>query len=378
MPNRKRKKHQASKNTTRAKGDIVEQVVASMHDVPGVTVDRNVFLPVQDGSKRTSEIDVLLTSQVAGYIVRVAIECKNEKAPIGVDEVNEFIGKLNDVGIPTQQGIVISASGYASGAAVRAQGVGIKPLFLKDITTELSDLVREAFQSVVYLLLTITNIQVSNDVGEQAFAGDILFFRDKDGNVCGSVAGLVWQKWLSGEISETLGTYQINLTLPDGWLQIVNGRSVTVLAIRADVQVTGHVISVIGAIRRFSLVDAITNKPQREHLEENFEFPSATYPVTAFSVEDELQKFIHRAKGINVSVGRFRVPRIRWGAIYWPPSDTAVQRIAALMQAFEQGKIPDPRPFKFADIEGTDMAEAWRPVWHERSQPKGYSTKNTD
>jgi len=146
---RKRRKHEARKGTTRAKGDIVEQIIASMHEMPGVTVERNVFLPTQDGSGRTGEIDVLLSSQVAGYTVRVAIECKNEKHRVGVSEVNEFIGKLHDVGIPTQQGILVSASGYTTGAALRAKQVGIKPLVLKDVTNDLPISIREAFQSII-------------------------------------------------------------------------------------------------------------------------------------------------------------------------------------------------------------------------------------
>ena len=74
---RKRKKKAAPAGSTRAKGDILEQIVAEMHKTPGVTVERNVFLPVQDESDRTREIDVLLTSKVAGYPICVAIECKN-------------------------------------------------------------------------------------------------------------------------------------------------------------------------------------------------------------------------------------------------------------------------------------------------------------
>jgi len=81
-----------------------------MHQMTGVKVEQNVFLPAQDGSGRKREIDVLLSSQVAGHPVRVAIECKNEKEPIGVQKVGEFIDRLLDVGIPTQLGIYVSAS----------------------------------------------------------------------------------------------------------------------------------------------------------------------------------------------------------------------------------------------------------------------------
>jgi len=64
------------------------------------------------GKKR--EIDVLLTRDVAGYLVRLAIECKNEGKPIGAKEIDAFIGKLQYVGIPVQHGIFVSASGYTA------------------------------------------------------------------------------------------------------------------------------------------------------------------------------------------------------------------------------------------------------------------------
>ena len=64
------------------KGKVVERITAMMHEVPGVRVERNVSLPSTVGSGRTREFDVLLTSQVAGYGVRFAFECKNYANPL--------------------------------------------------------------------------------------------------------------------------------------------------------------------------------------------------------------------------------------------------------------------------------------------------------
>jgi hypothetical protein len=79
--------------------------------------------------------------------------------------------------------------------------------------------------------------------------------------------------------------------------------------------------------------------------------------VTTFASEEELQRFTRKNSSINLSIGRFRLPRIRLGAIYWPPSERVAQEAIKLMQAFTEGKIPDPRPFKFAEMEGSDMRE---------------------
>jgi hypothetical protein len=142
---RTRKKQDAPKGSTRAKGDVLEKIISEMHDVPGVKVERNVFLPARDGSGRTREIDVLITSQVAGFPVRIAIECKNENKPTGIAKIGEFIDKLNDIGLPVQLGIFVSTSRYESGAIQRAKAAGIKIFLLQDITNDLSKAVKDAF-----------------------------------------------------------------------------------------------------------------------------------------------------------------------------------------------------------------------------------------
>src|SRR5215203_6836970 len=113
---RKRRKHNAPKGSTREKGDVLEQIIAEMHNMPEVKVERNVYLPTIDKTGRIREIDVLITSQVAGFPVKIAIECKNEKEPTGIAKIGEFIDKLNDVGLPVQLGIFVSTSRYESGA----------------------------------------------------------------------------------------------------------------------------------------------------------------------------------------------------------------------------------------------------------------------
>ncbi|MCK1621760.1 restriction endonuclease [Bradyrhizobium sp. 160] len=91
--------------------------MAMMHAVPGVTVETRRKLPVIRGSKtRKREIDVLLTAHVAGYPVRIAFGCKNEVKALDTLAVDNFAGILEDVGIPVQQGIFVSAKGYTSDA----------------------------------------------------------------------------------------------------------------------------------------------------------------------------------------------------------------------------------------------------------------------
>jgi hypothetical protein len=334
--------------------------------MPGVTVERNVFLPAVDKSGRDREIDVLISSKVSGYPVRVAVECKNQKKPIEVGDIGEFADKLTDVGIPVQHGIYISTSKYRSGAIRRAQGIGIRPLLLEETTPEsLSESVQQAFQSLIYLLLTLTKIQVVNNIDQPQNNWQMLVFRDKTGRICGSVPDLVWQEWLSDKGPEKLGSYTLDLTIPNNWVQVIDGKTVQVIGARAEVQVTGHIITFTTSVHQQMLVDASSRQVERSQLKAKFEISPGKYPVTTFSSEKDLKEFIHARKGIRISVGRFRLPRIRLGALYWPPSESTAKKVSRLMQDFADGKIPDPRPLNLAEIEGTDMQTLWESISEE-------------
>lgn len=351
-----RKKYKAPKGSTRAKGDIVEEIVASMHQMPGITVERNVFLPAKDGGERVREIDVLLSSQVAGYPVRVAIECKNQKKPIEVADISEFVGKLLDVGIPSQHGIYVSKSRYRSGAMLHAKSASIQALMLKELDLDsVAESVRQAFQSFVYLLAAVAEIRVENDIAEAENDWQILVFYDKEGHAYTTIPDLVWQEWISGRLPDSVGLHCCTIEIPDDWRQIVDGKVVRVTGVEVDIQITGHVITIPGSVSHYELIDASSQKTERSQIKAEFEISSGTYPVTTFTAEEELQRFMHRGGGISLFIGCFRLPRIRLGAIYWPPSERVAQEAIRRMQAFTEGKIQDPRPFKFADIEGSDM-----------------------
>lgn len=65
--------------TAKRKGDLLEDLVAMMHEMPEVVVEKRKKLPVLNSKAgRRREIDVLITSNVAGYPVRLGLGCKNE------------------------------------------------------------------------------------------------------------------------------------------------------------------------------------------------------------------------------------------------------------------------------------------------------------
>ena len=107
---KKSRKKALAADSNKAKGNLVEEIAALLHEGSGVTIERNAKVPVHPNSKRTREVDVLVTGMLAGYPLRIAIECKNYGKPIGVELIGVFKSKLEHIGIPPQHGIYISAS----------------------------------------------------------------------------------------------------------------------------------------------------------------------------------------------------------------------------------------------------------------------------
>ena len=366
----RRKKKLSKRITSNQKGKLVEQITASLHDWLNVKVERNVFLPVVGQSKRKREIDVLLTSNLAGYPVRIAIECKNEKVPIGSPKIDAFIGKLNDIGIPIQHGIYVSASGYTSDAIERAKEAGIRPLILNGLTKEgLSASVAEAFQSAVYLLAAVDSIHITNNVPNPK-PHEIEIFYNNEGKVCGSISDLIWQNWLNGKPPSFIGEHVLEITVPSEWHQIINGKVEPVYSVKAIIRVIGLVITLTGQVRKYTLFNASNMKFERSQLNVLFDIPKVKQPITTIYTEPQLKEFLDRPEAVKVTIGRIRLPRILNGSLYWPPSERALRKIMKLMQAFQAGEIPDPRPFKFTDIEGTDIETIWEPVWNAKGDDK--------
>jgi hypothetical protein len=360
---RTRRKHNAPKGSTREKGDILEKIIAEMHEVSGVQIERNVFLPTLDGSKRTREIDVLMTSQVAGFSIKMALECKNENETTGVEKVDEFIGKLQDVGIPPQLGIFVSASRFTSGAIKRAKSVGIRTLLLQDVSKDLPEVVKTAYQSKIYLQLTIINVQISNDIPSATLAGEMLFFRDEAGKVSGTVADLVWKEWISGKLTSQIGNHEVSLALPSDWRQIVDGRVAKVSGIKVTYQVAGYAITFPGTVSKYNLINAGDNNVEKSQTVARFPQPSGTYPTVYFKSEEELTSFKNEVKGIGVFIGRFRLPRIVWYATYWPPSKKAIQKLnEKLIESLRKGEEFDLSKISLIEIEGGDLSAIWEPI----------------
>lgn len=73
-------------------------------------------------SGRRRQIDVVLRSEAPGRPQFVAVECKLYKRPVGIHQVDAMIGQIQDVGAAA--GVIVSDSGFDSGARARAKADG--------------------------------------------------------------------------------------------------------------------------------------------------------------------------------------------------------------------------------------------------------------
>jgi Restriction endonuclease len=348
------------------KGKLVELIIATMHESEGVNVQRNVYLPVlESATKRTREIDVLLTKPVEGNSTYVVFECKNYKDIIDVPKIDEFFGKLHDIGIPTQQGIFVSVRGFTSGALERAQKAGITPLILTGLTTDrLAAAVQKAFQSVIHLLADVTSMAVEATTFDGTrSAGEMLFFYNAEGQLCGSVLDLIWKQWREGNPTSTIGKHEIKLEVPDDWRLKIDGELEPVTSVSATIHVLGLMITVVGQVSQHALINPLANTVDRYRAQATFDTSPRTYPILRFESEAEVTQFMQdRPEPVKLA-NRLRLPRIRLNPLYWPPSERVSRILSAIVRAHQAGELPDFQWSDLAGIEGDDLHTIWEPLW---------------
>src|SRR5205085_2999648 len=136
-------------------------------------------------------------------------------------------------------------------------------------------------------------------------------------------ADLVFNRWRQGEPPSRIGEYELTFDVPQGWYQFVAGKPEPVQMAFATVRVTGLIVSLSGKTTRHVLIDPETEKVDRGRVHAQFDIPQdkkVELPVTAVHSEEKLEKLMRRPGGVRV-VSRIRLPRLRVGAMYYPPSE---------------------------------------------------------
>lgn len=373
----RRKRASTKKLSSTDKGKIVERIVALMHKYPdtNVKVEQNVYLsPVLRKTGRKREIDVLLTRDIAGHPVQIAIECKNEERPIDTPKIDAFAKKLQRIGVP--YGMYVSASGYTEDAIETAAMDGIKTFTLKDLTEEiLYTSIVEAFHSIVYLFCQVVTVYITTS--SETYSLLQTPFYDKDGKQCGALGDLVWHRWMSEDPPLSLGAHELPLELPSDWNFVIADNVIPVTSMNAVIDVSGLFGSHRGQATGnfYSLVKASDDTVDRNMFEVKIDVSQSDYALTWVYSEDELHKLLERTETVQVH-HRIKLPRIVTAGIYWPPSKRVQKRINELMRAFEKGEIADPRPFNFEEMEGRSIRTAFEPIFCEGYHPNFDETNN--
>jgi hypothetical protein len=77
------------------------------------------------------EIDVSIRDTIGEFEILIVIECRDQKAPVGVPDIEQFAAKVQDIG--AHKGAFVSASGFASTAPKYAKDVGLNLYRLIDV-----------------------------------------------------------------------------------------------------------------------------------------------------------------------------------------------------------------------------------------------------
>lgn len=352
-----------SGRASRVKGKLVEAVVAAMHDMRGVVVRQNVMLPPLIGTGRAREIDVLIDATVIGYPVRLAIECKNERQVVGAPEIDAFCGKLAYLGIPAQHGIFVSVKGYTRGATERAHASGLRLLVLTGLTEDrLRAVLHEALQSIVYLLPTIIEWSVVNNVEQIDDTSELGCFFSEDGAFVGSVSDLVWRAWHDGEVPARLGEHHLELRIPPGWRNVVRGQPYVPIAVAAKVRIYGLTIGISGTATVHELINFASREQEKARITASWEPNAQPQTLGTFATEEELAEALVKRSAMIKITTRLRLPRIRIGQMLWPLSEQAARKFEELIAPDAEGRRGDPWQIDLASLEPHDFRTLFAPI----------------
>jgi hypothetical protein len=366
MAGKKSKKSNNKKTEATIKGRLVELIVASLHEEPGVKVERNVRLPSILNSKRKREIDILLTGTFSGYPIRIAIECKNYKSIIDAPKIDAFVGKLQQIGIPSQHGVFVSAHGFTSGAIDRAKEAGIIPLILTGLTSDrLAAELFSAVQSIIYLFPEIIQIRVRSELKEIPSISLLWFLYDENKKLRGSIPDIVWKMWIEGKIRPTLGEFELDIPIPNNWQNLIDGELKPILLVSVKLKIRGLVGHIQGQATEHTLINPAQNRIDKFRVDVSFETNQTSIPLQHVFSEDELQNYLNgQSASVRINLGRVMLPRIYFYYLYWPLSERSFMAFSDLVnKCYAENRTPEPDEIK--KIEGDDLRVIWEKPWEQ-------------
>ncbi len=334
-PRQSRRKNASQKQNT-PKGKLLERIIASLYQTQGVKIQRNVNYPTTDGES-TREIDILLKTNVAGLLpVEYAFQCKNEKSPIGVGKISQFIGDLKDIGIPSKYGIFVSVNGFTKDALRLAKKEGIITLVLKGLSEDrLKSELSSAIQHNIFLIPRIEKVSVINEISQAEYDYQFFIFTDENKRPTGTIVDLLFNKWINGEISEKLGNHSVEMQVPVNWFQFYKGESISPMKILAEVSILAVAITIDGIAEKHLLFDAQTKTIEKFNTQVNFRHfkEGEVIPLTHITSEQELKDFVEKSATTRLTF-KTKLPRIILNKTYYPFSQSVADKVFRQLSKF--------------------------------------------
>jgi Restriction endonuclease len=351
----------ATSETTQ-KGHILEDVAEMLYSTPGVKIQKRVKLRPPGENRPEREIDVLITASVVGYLVQFAVECKNEKEPVGADKIDAFRGKLQLLHIPVQHGIYVSPTGFTEGALDAARDVGIRTFVLKGLTRDrLQAELLEAVQSIVFYLAYVKELAWDAPGIPEGDPSRFQFY-DGQSKPAGTPPDFLWKAWQWDEaIPLAVGEYEVPIELPNGCHAVRDGVEYPVAWIRGKLGVKAFVLQRGGTATDFELRNPADDSLDRQRIRMEFAAAAGLFELRPFETQEELDAFMEEQGPYHFAL-RVRIPRIQYDYAFWPLSPRVRGFFDQQQKLFEEGKIEEFGPYTQHQVEGDNLAVAFEAI----------------
>lgn len=356
----KRRTHDSDK-----KGRLLEDVVSRLQEAGIGQVNCRVKLKSQAKSDppRTREVDVLVSVPFVLTTIHISFECRNWAKKVGVKEIDEFKGKLEDVGLPVRHGIYVTTSGFTSDALQRAAQVGVQTLLVSGLTADrLAVTINRARQSTVFIVARITMLQpinrgaAVNQTFEQKGSGGAVFDRTLDRSALlvpplSLILDNVAASWSDGLVPRELGVHGGIIRVPDGFRLVEQSDRLKEGVIWCGLSVHGVLFRNSGTVESIALRDAISGKRRQERFDLRFPNEPESRSGVVFESEAELREGLRGEEVGYHLIQRVAVPRVQYQNFWIPISGEALLRAQELKR---QGREPT-----FEAVEGRNIEVAW-------------------
>lgn len=320
------------------KGSLLEDIVTKIHAMTGLRATPRVKLPSRFDPSREREIDVLLEAHIGPYPYQIPIECKNWGEPVGIGDIDAYEGKLSDLGLNLRGAIYVSAGGYESGAASKAQSLGIVLLEIEGLSQD--RLAQELFVAVTGTLFVFPSVSEVKFQSAHATAQPSFF--DSDGQFGGTVMDLLWKAWIEHS-SLQLGELRGSEPVPSGWGSYVEGDFAPIEKVDYILLKEGHLLLRKGTAKKTILRTHTEGRTVLAQVETEYDSPFGRFELQRVLSEAELSEAVNRDSPIVSSIWRVKVPRVMYdgplGRAPWLPDDELLRQLFGIHQIDPKGFV---------------------------------------